>query len=412
MAAAVEAAGPVVFTEGAIFAAVEHQTGLSIEHDAIGGFGGSAGDSGDDRFLTPLGLLLHDLEAHAPLSAFGRVNVFGTIVTWLSKRAQLGALLRQHPEIHDVELAPPIVICGQPRTGTTHLHNLISADPAMRSLPYWESNEPVLSAADAAVVAAGHPDPRRARTAEGLWFLNTAMPLFQRMHEMTTDHVHEEIDLLGSDLSTQLVETIADLPSYQAWYKASDQRPSYRYLTTVLKALQWQRPAGRRWILKSPQHIEWFPAMVDVFPGASFVVTHRDPVAVTASVCTMLAYTARLRLDPCDPVAISRYWSQRMEEMNRACVRDREVLPTERSIDVLFHEFMADDLAMVERIYAVAGQPMTDDARSAMRRFVAEHPRGRHGAIEYDLAQLGLDPDELRNRNAFYEKRFPVAREW
>jgi hypothetical protein len=230
---------------------------------------------------------------------------------------------------------------------------------------------------------------------------------------MTTDHVHEEIDLLGSDLSTQLVETIANLPAYQAWYRGTDQRPSYRYLTTLLKALQWQRPAaGQRWILKSPQHIEWFPVLVDVFPGATFVVTHRDPVAVTASVCTMLAYTARLRLDPLDPAAISRYWAQRIEDMNRACVRDREVLPAERSIDVLFHEFMSDDLAMVERIYEVAGQPMTEEARSAMARFIADNPRGRHGAIEYDLAQLGLDADDLRRRNAFYEERFPVAREW
>ena len=82
--------------------------------------------------------------------------------------------------------------------------------------------------------------------------------------------------------------------------------------------------------------------------------------------------------------------------MLRACVRDRDVLPADRSIDVRFHEFMADDVGTVERIYDLAGQPMTDEARAAMAQFMVDHPRGRHGAVEYDLTQFGLDPDERR----------------
>ena len=129
-----------------------------------------------------------------------------------------------------------------------------------------------------------------------LSFLDVAMPEFKRMHEMTVDHVHEEIQLLAIDFSSMLFETIAPMPSWRDDYLARDQRPSYAYLKKILQALQWLR-GGTRWVLKSPQHLEQFPALRDTFPDATFVVTHRDPVSVTASMLTMLAYSLRLGHD-------------------------------------------------------------------------------------------------------------------
>src|SRR5262249_18486809 len=108
---------------------------------------------------------------------------------------------------------------------------------------------------------------------------------------------------------------------------------------------------------------------------------------------------------------IGAYWAARIEAMLRACVRDRDGLPTDRSVDVRFHEFMADDVGTVEQIYELAGQPMTDDARAAMAQFIADHPRGRHGAVGYDLSQPGLDRDERREALRFYSDRFAVELE-
>ena len=150
------------------------------------------------------------------------------ILGLLKNRLLIEDLIARHPEILEEEIAAPIVICGLPRTGTTHLHNLMSADPALRSLPYWESLEPVL--ADRERPAAGAPDPRRERTAMALSFLDAAMPYFNRMHEMTVDHAHEEIQLLAIDFSTMLFETTAPMPTWRDAYLARDQRPSYAYL--------------------------------------------------------------------------------------------------------------------------------------------------------------------------------------
>ena len=365
-------------------------------------------DFGPDDFVERLAVLCQAMREEGGFNGAGIMQQHVFLLGLLKNRLLIEDLLRRHPEILDERIVAPIIICGLPRTGTTHLHNLMSADPALRSLPYWESLEPVL--AESERPAPGDPDPRLARTEMALSFLNTALPYFNRMHEMTVEHTHEEIQLLAIDFSTMLFETTAPMPAWRDAYLTRDQRPSYAYLLKVLKVLQWLR-GGTRWVLKTPQHLEQFPALVDVFPDATFVVTHRDPVSVTASMVMMIAYTARLTRNQVDVEAIGRYWSDRLERMLRRCADEREALPADHTIDVRFDEFMADDLAMVARVYGLAGQPLDERAREAMTSFMADHPRGRHGAVEYDLAQFGLDGAERRHALSFYTDRFGVTSE-
>ncbi len=365
-------------------------------------------DFGDSGFEERLEILLRALREEAGLSPFGVVSNYNLLLQLLKNRLLVQNLVARHPEIHDVRIVRPIIIAGLPRTGTTHLHNLIAADPALRSLPYWESLEPVL--AESERPAPGEPDPRLARTAAALGVVDAMLPLFKRMHEMTVDHVHEEIQLLAIDFSTMLFDTIAPMPSWREYYRSHDQTPHYAYLRTVLKVLQWLR-GGARWVLKSPQHLEQLGPLRAVFPDAMFVLTHRDPVSITVSMATMVAYTARMHVERPDPVAIGRYWSARVEDLLAACVRDRHLLPAEQSIDVRFHELTADDVGMVERIYALAGQPMTPAVRAAMDAFMADHPRGKHGALVYDLADFGLDAVERRAALRSYSERFGVEEE-
>jgi Sulfotransferase family len=368
-------------------------------------------DLGEDGFVEPLGVLLGALDREVSRSAMGRVSAHGLFLGLAKNRLLVEDLVRAHPEILDVPIERPIVIVGQPRTGTTHLHNLIAADPAIRSLPYWESLEPVLDERARVAVADGAPDPRLERTAVGLAFLDEAAPDFKRMHEMTVDHVHEEIQLLAIGGSTMLAETMGVIPEWKAWYLAHDQTPYYAYLRKMLQILQWQR-GGTRWVLKSPQHLEQLGPLLHVFPDATFVFTHRDPVSVIASTATMMSYTARLSHDVVDPHLIGGYWSERVEQMLNRGMRDHDLLPAERTIDVRFDEFMADDVAMVERIYAVADQPFTNDVRAAMDTFMAEHPRGLHGGLIYDLeGDFGVDPSERRSAMRAYTDRFDVQLE-
>lgn len=379
----------------ALLAAARAETGLD--------------DVGDDRLVARLRILTDALGAEGRLSDVGRVMAHRQLVQLLKNRLTLEALVARHPEILREPIRAPIVVVGLPRTGTTHLHNLLAADPALRSLPYWESLEPVVL--DEHLPPPGEPDPRRARCEQALWFVNESLPYFVRMHEMTTDHAHEEIQLLALDVSTMLFETMAVLPSWRDAYAATDQTASYRYLRRVLQAMQWQR-GGARWVLKSPQHLEQLGPLLDVFPDAVVVFTHRDPASVVASFVTMAAYTARMSVEPpVDLHAIGRYWADRIADLFRACVRDRHLVPPTRSIDVRFDDFMRDDLAMVRRIYALADQPVTSAAESAWVSFMATHRRGVHGTVEYDLSQFGLDAADIRRTCAEYIERFAVALE-
>jgi hypothetical protein len=364
---------------------------------------------GDPSFLEPLGVLVDAFAGEAGLSRFGVVSIHTQLVQLASNRLRIEDLIGRHPEILDIEIAAPIVIAGLPRTGTTHLHNLLAADPALRSLPYWESVEPV-------PVPGERPgpdgrDPRIVRTQGAVDFLDAALPHLRRMHEMTVDHVHEEIQLLAIDFSTMYFDALAPIPTWRAWYLAHDQTDHYRYLRRVLQALTFLGgDQGRRWVLKSPQHLEQFAALSTVFPDATVIVTHRDPVDVTVSMATMVAYTARLQQEHVDPTAIGRCWSTLVEQLLDACVRDRDLLDPGRSMDVRFDDFMADDLATVAAIYELAGQPLDDRARDGHAEYLASHQRDRHGRVVRDPAAVGIDVEERRAALRGYAARFGVER--
>jgi hypothetical protein len=362
-------------------------------------------DFGDPDFSEPLEILCRSLRTEAGLSRAGIVMATGQLIGHLRTRLRTEDLLRRHPEILDVPIERPIVVAGLPRSGTTHLHNLLSADSALRSLPYWESLEPIPSPDDPpgeAGVAA-----RMERTRAALEFTNGVMPHFKAMHEMTAEHSHEEVQLMTPIFSTCLFESQWRIPEYAEWYAASDQRPAYAYLKKMLQILQWQR-GGTRWVLKSPSHLEQFGPLIEEFPDATVILTHRDPVTVTASFATMVSYAARTSVEHPDPIAIGKHWAARTEQFLMAAVRDRELLPADQSLDVLFPEFMGDEMAVVEQIYALADQPMLDSSRAALQSYLDGHQRGRHGTVSYDLATVGLDLAERRAALRPYSERFGV----
>lgn len=361
-------------------------------------------DFGDEGFRDRLALLARALREEADLSPAGVVMVYGQIVTWLKNRLLMQDLLNRHPEIAAIKVERPIVVVGMPRSGTTHLHNLMSVDPAIRTLPFWEACEPFPSESER--LERGAADPRRERCAQGVAELHTLLPYFRNMHEVDVDFVEEEFMLMQMDFATNVIETMSLMPSYRDWYKATDQTPHYAFLRHTMAALQWFRDG--RWLLKCQQHLEQLQPVLNVFPDSTFIFTHRDPVAVVASAVTMLAYRARLFNRKVDPVKIGAYWVDRIESLLRGVVRDHALAPPARSLHVHFKEFMADDVAMVKRIYACANQPFTEQVQSAMHAYMKTHPRGRFGRIVYNMGDFKLDPLVLRERFRFYTDYFDV----
>ncbi|WP_445162610.1 sulfotransferase family protein [Mycobacterium sp. Dal123C01] len=358
-------------------------------------------DFGPGDYRERLDVYLAALREIDGLHGAGVVNFYGQLLQVLKNRLLLTDLLSRHPEITDIELRSPLVIAGLPRTGTTHLHNLLAAPPSFRTMPYWESVEPFPLPNEVGI----EPDPRRARMDVAVGVINMVMPHFPLMHEMTTDHVHEEIQLLANDVSTMLLETLADVPRWRDYYQTHDQTPHYEYLATQLKAMQFLR-GGSRWLLKSPQHLEQVRVLDRVFPDSIVVFTHRDPVPVALSMIAMITYSARMHRSPVPVEQIANSWIDRLDQMLTALVRDRDAIGPQRSIDIRFDDFMADEFGVAERVYALAGEPFTVEARKSIADYLAGHQRGRLGNVETSFEMFGLQEHALRERFAPYVERF------
>ena len=164
-------------------------------------------------------------------------------------------------------------------------------------------------------------------------------------------------------------------------------------------------------MLKSPQHLEQIGPLLATFPDATVVVTHRDPVAVVQSTVTMLTYGARTEYRTTEPEWYRDYWTDRIGRLLDASVRDRHLLPADRTVDVFFHEYMADEMGTLQRVYDARRHRADRDARAEIEAHQVAHPRGKEGRVVYDLRRdFGVTPDEVRARFGVVPRRASPCR--
>ena len=363
-------------------------------------------DFGSDDFRERLGVQLEEMDADPERTGLGRMLMFADCVRYASNRLRIHDLLQRHPEIRDIPIVKPVIVIGLPRSGTTNLVNLLASDSRFRSMPLWESYQPVPDPRE--VVPAGGVDPRWTRCQQMWESMQVGAPFVAAMHPMEPDHVHEEIELMTPDFSSYNLEWVARAPRWRDYYLSHDQTPHYEYAKSVLQIMQWYRPR-ERWVLKSPQHLEQIGPLMSTFPDASIVVTHRDPVAVLQSTITMVTYGARTAYRTPEPEWYRDYWVDRIGTLLDASMRDRHLLPKDRTTDVYFHEYMADEMGTLQRIYDAAGIEFTAQARSEVAAHQRAHPRGKQGRVVYDLRKdFSADPARLRTRYTRYSDAFPI----
>lgn len=363
-------------------------------------------DFGPDDFRERLAVQLDEMNADPERTGLGRMLMFGDCVRYASNRLRIRDLLKQHPEILDIPIEKPVIVIGLPRSGTTNLVNLLASDSRFRSMPLWESYQPVPDPREA--IPADGVDPRWTRC-QGMWeAMQVGAPFVAAMHPMNPDHVHEELELMTPDFTSYNLEWVARAPKWRDYYVAHDQTESYAYMKTVLQIMQWYRPR-ERWVLKSPQHLEQIGPLMTTFPDASIVVTHRDPVAVVQSTITMVTYGARTAYKTPNPEWYRDYWIERIGMLLDASMRDRHLLPADRTTDVYFHEYMADEAGTLQRIYDMAGIDFTEAAKAEVAAYQDAHPRGKEGRVVYDLrGDFNITPEEVRARFSDYMNTFPV----
>jgi hypothetical protein len=200
----------------------------------------------------------------------------------------------------------------------------------------------------------------------------------------------------------------ARVPSYLAWVTECDMRSTYRYHRRVLHLLQWHCPP-RLWHLKTPVHMFALDALVEAYPNAKFLWSHRDPAKVLGSVCSLIHYTRSWASDRDDslelgPEQLERWWLGVSRAMDfRTRVGD------ERFADVAFADLQTDPIGALSAAYEQIGIGFPESSRRGVTGWAGGHEPGAHGTHRYDLVDFGLDAAQVRERFAPYLETFSAA---
>ena len=359
-------------------------------------------DFGEGTYREGLDVLVASLRDEADLSELGRVAIGDIITRSLANRLRVTEWTGAHPEVTAAPVQRPIVVLGMPRTGTTLLTELLHRDPANRSLMGWEAQDSV-PPPEPGEFAHG-PRVEAARAAAGM--LDALNPGFRAIHYEAPDGPTECVTLLAQDFKSLLWETIANVPSYGAWLLGCDHHSAYRYHRRVLQLLQSRTPG--RWALKTPHHCLALDALTEQYPDAQLVMTHRDPVTVVASLCSLVRSLSGTFSDSDHGAYINDRWTTVAVEIVERVMAWRDAHGDGAFVDVRYDDLVEDPIAVVRTIYARDGSQLTAAAEDAMRRYLEDHPRGEHGSHRYDPAALGLDTATIEARFAEYRRRFLI----
>jgi Sulfotransferase family len=363
---------------------------------------------GDETLLDRLAAQVAAARSDTGLTGIGRRLIRDRLVGLIAARLRFEDFVRRHPEVDEVELEAPVIVVGLPRSGTTHLVNLLAADSRFRSMPWWEVAEPTPVLGDGP--GRDGIDLRYKRSLAAHEMTRQMAPLTALMHDRPPWSIEEDCELNDLDLCSYTLEWHARVPAWRDHYLGLDQTGHYGFLRRELQVLSFLR-GPERWVLKTPQHLEQLGPLMATFPDATVAFTLRDPVAVLQSAITMLAYGDRMRRIDIEADELAAYWIDRIERLLRAAVRDVHLIPEAQRVDVEFHQFMADDLAMATRILQVAGLEVADGARTQLAEYLAGNPRGKEGRVVYDLrGDFRIEPETLYDRFAFYFDAFPQIR--
>lgn len=359
-------------------------------------------DFGDPRFIEPLRLRTEFYAGLDELSPLGRFLTFHRLLRPLTNRLLIEAQVKHHPAIHEEQIRRPLFITALPRTGTTFLFNLMAQDPGARPLLYWETHFPV------PIIGRFGNDRRITLARQQVTRLNRAIPAALRIHAMDPEGPEECVGLLSNAFLLPH-QDYRDL----RWHRWIEQAPAgffvagYREYETQLKILQAQNRQGR-WLLKCPFHLFSLSALLEVFPDASVVQCHRDPLNSIPSFASLSALWHRVTDRAVDAHAIGRATVELFTQLLARGEAARGRFAARHFFDLQYQELIADPIGTVRHIYRHFDYPYSPSFEEAMRAWLAANPQHKHGKHHYRLGDFGLERAWIDERFYDYRTRFEV----
>jgi Sulfotransferase family len=363
-------------------------------------------DFGGDSFREGLAVLCDSVSAEARLNPFGQMAMPGAIVGALSNRLEVTDWVKRHPGVADEQIEAPMVVIGMFRAGTTLLSYLLEKDPAHRPLFRWEAGNCVPPPTPETIA----DDPRIAATRATMAMMEQIDPRNRVVQSEEADGPTECISVTNQDFKSLVFEAMTNIPTYGAWLKTADMGSAYAWHKRVLQVLQSGGVRGR-WSLKAPAHALSLEALTAVYPDARLVLTHRDPVVVVASACSLISTLTKTFSDADHSAYIGRHWTEMFERSVDGVNRFRDANPDKKIVDINYADLSRDPLGTMRRVYAECGEELGGEALAAMTAHVESHKKGRFGKHGYDPSEYGLNAGEIAERFRPYVERYDIPLE-
>ena len=366
-------------------------------------------DFGDRWFEKPFEVLLDSVKHEAQLNAAGEFSATRMFHHVLRDRLYTQMWFKRHPEILARPLKNPVVIVGPMRSGTTRLHRLLAADQRFAHLRSFETISPVPRPEFEQVLAGEAEDFRPKLAARILKVARLANPRTLSIHPTGAYEPEEELGLVAASMYGMKWEAQWNVPSYAEWCHEESAIPAYRHMANLLRLIGWsqQESSLRPWILKTPQHMLDLPALLEVFPDARLIFTHRDPKQVVGSAASLAWNQTIIYSDHNDPAQTGRDWLGKTATMIARMRAARDAIPRERMIDVQYEDMETDWRGTMERVYRFLDLEM-EPAVAGMEDYLDRSARLKRHPHRYSLAEFGLREDEVNERFADYTETFGI----
>lgn len=370
----------------AVWLAAAKSAGIKTAERAIDVETAQRSESEIEDFRLRLSKLCEAINSEAKLNPLGRAMAFGQLTRVVAQRLSFGDLWQREPDLAHTQIAPPILIIGHMRSGTTRIHKLLAADPAHSHTRYCDAWHPVPRT----------PDLRQIKSRADLFMLETLNPWLQSIHPMASGEVEEELAWLAGALNHSIYESQWHIPSYSAFSEARDPEPVYRELERVLRTDAAHRKCAHRpRVMKAPQFSEDLACLLKLFPDARVVVAERDKEAVLKSAVSLVANQMAIQSDACDLDAITALYERKIALRNerREAALNNWNGPVAR---LAFDDLTADWEREIARAYRELGMELSAEARSAMRAAMQSSASSAHHGHAEQLSRFDAQLMEAR----------------
>jgi hypothetical protein len=358
-------------------------------------------DLGDPSQLEGLPVLVKASNEEARLTERGAAMWEQSITNYLSNRMKVVDYAKQHPELLEVPIDKPTFVFGLPRTGTTMTINLLSADPARRCYRRFEALDSMPPAAPDY-----KSDPRYlAELAKGEMAMKY-MPQIAAIHWEDADSPSEDQYAMAQSFCSQIYDSQVNIPSYREWFFGADYVPAFRFQKQILQLLQ--QNVGGKWTLKNPWHPLFLDALTTVYPDAELVMTHRDPVEVVGSACSLLKAVRPIYTEDMKLGEIAECLLQTFDHMIARQNAFRDTHGEDAIFDIQYAAQIKDPLGTMRALYDRFGTEFTADAQAGMQAMMDYNPQNKHGKHSYTLEEFGLSAKWVRDHFKDYTDRFAI----